>query len=106
MKKIFCGLATIAAVAFSTPALADYDFDVVGQIAAVNPQGITLNSMGKSMEIMVTPITEIEVERRGFFEYDYHISLGQVQVGDWAKVEVVPTGQNQFMAKEIEIVRN
>ncbi len=99
-------LCAASGLAFSTPALADYDFDVVGQITAVNPQGITLNSMGKSMEIMVTPITEIEVERRGFFEYDYHISLGQVQVGDWAKVEVVPTGQNQFMAKEIEIVRN
>ena len=105
MKKIFLGLATAAAVAFSTPALADYDFDVMGQITAVNPQGITLNAMGKSMDIMVTPFTDIEVERRGFIEFDYHISLSQVRVGDWAKVEVVPTGQGQFMAKDIEIVR-
>ena len=105
MKKIFLGLATAAAVAFSTPAAADFDFDVMGQITAVTPQGITLNAMGKSMDIMVTPFTDIEVERRGFIEFDYHISLSQVRVGDWAKVEVVPTGQGQFMAKDIEIVR-
>lgn len=90
---------------FSMPAFADHDFDIIGQITAVHPEGITLNSMGKSIDIAVTPITEIEVERKGFFEYDYHISLSQVQVGDWAKVEVIPAGPNQYMAKDIEIVR-
>ena len=104
VKKSLVGAAAV--FLFSAPAWADYDFDVVGQITAVTPQGISLNTMGKTMEIMVTPITEIEVEKRGFFEYDYHISLGQIQVGDWAKVEVIPTGPNQFMAKDIEIVRN
>ncbi len=106
MMKLLQKTLLCAALAVSAPAWADFDFDVIGQVTAVTPQGITLNSMGKTMEIMVSPITEIEVEKRGFFEYDYHISLGQIQVGDWAKVEVIPTGQNQFMAKDIEIVRN
>ena len=105
MKKLFSAWAMATAFVLCTPAWAGYDFDVMGQITAVNPQGITLNTMGKSMTIAVTPLTEIEVERRGFIEFDYHISLDQVRVGDWAKVEVVPAGQGQFMAKEIEIVR-
>ena len=103
MKKSI--VAFLSAAALSAPALADFDFDVMGQITAVNPQGITLSTMGKSMNIAVTPFTDIEVERRGFVEFDYHISLSGIRVGDWAKVEVIPTGQGQFMAKDIEIVR-
>ena len=103
MKKTF--LAFLSAAAISAPAFADYDFDVVGQVTAVSPQGITLNTMGKSMEIAVSPFTDIEVEQRGFVEFDYHIALSGIRVGDWAKVEVIPTGQGQFMAKDIEIVR-
>ena len=105
MKKLFCGLATAAAVAFSTPALADYDFDVMGQVAAVTPQSMTVNAMGKAMTIAVNPITKVEVEKRGFIEYDYHTSFSNVKVGDWVKVEVIPMGQGQFVAKEIEVYR-
>lgn len=97
--------AFLSAVCFSMPALADIDFDVMGQIKEVTNDSVTIDKMGQPMKIMVTPITKIEVERRGLVEYDYNISLSDVKVGEWAKIEVIPQGQNQFMAKEIEIVR-
>ena len=103
MKKFLLGLATAAA--FSSPALADYDFDVMGQVAAVTPQSLTVNTMGKAMTIAVNPITKVEVEKRGFIEFDYHTSFSNIRVGDWVKVEVIPMGQGQFVAKEIDVYR-
>ena len=103
MKKFLLGLAVAAT--FSTPALADYDFDVMGQVAAVTPQSLTVNTMGKAMTIAVNPITKVEVEKRGFIEFDYHTSFSNIRVGDWVKVEVIPMGQGQFMAKEIDVYR-
>ncbi len=103
MKKFLLGLAVAAT--FSTPALADYDFDVMGQVAAVTPQSLTVNTMGKAMTIAVNPITKVEVEKRGFIEFDYHTSFSNIRVGDWVKVEVIPMGQGQFVAKEIDVYR-
>ena len=103
MKKFLLGLA--AAATFSSPAFADFDFDVMGQVAAVTPQSLTVNTMGKAMTIAVNPITKVEVEKRGFIEFDYHTSFSNIRVGDWVKVEVIPMGQGQFMAKEIDVYR-
>ena len=89
----------------ASPAFADFDFDVMGQITEVTENSITIDKMGQPMKIIVTPITKIEVEKRGLVEYDYKIPLSGVKVGDWAKIEVLPQGNNQFMAKDIEIVR-
>ncbi len=91
--------------AFLIPSAWAFDFDVMGQITAVTENSITVDKMGQPMPIGVTPLTKIEVKKRGLVEYDYNIPLSAIKVGDWAKIEVIPTGHNQFMAKEIEIVR-
>ena len=102
MKEFVCALAATAVAAFSTPALADFDFDVMGQVTAVSPQSITVDSMGRSITVSLFPYVEVEVERRG---YDYHTSVHDIRVGEWVKMEVIPMGQGQYMAKEIEIYR-
>lgn len=98
-------LTFLCTALLAAPAWADFDFDVIGQVKAVTSNTITIDKMGQPMTINVTPITKIEVEKRGLMEYDYPIPLSEVKVGDWAKIEVIPQGQNQFTAKDIEIVR-
>ena len=102
-KKSLAALLSVAA--FASPALADIDFDVIGQVTAIEATTITIDRLGQPMTMLVTPITKIEVERRGLMEYDYLIPLSEIKVGEWIKAEVLPQGNNQFIAKEIEVVR-
>ena len=55
------GALSLAAL-FSTAAMADYDFDVQGQISAVNDKDktITLAGPGGQLVIKVLPYTEIK----------------------------------------------
>lgn len=103
LKK--CLVAVFGSAVLSAPAFADADFDVIGQVTHVQATVLTIDRMGEPMSMLVTPITKIEVERRGLVDYDYRIPLSEIKVGEWVKAEVLPQGNNQFIAKEIEVVR-
>ena len=98
-------VAFLGAAVLSAPALADFDFDVIGPVTSLTETTMTIDRMGQPMTMLVTPITKIQVERRGLMEYDYLIPLSEIKVGEWVKAEVLPQGNNQFIAKEIEVVR-
>ncbi len=99
-------VAFLGAAAIAAPALAaDFDFDVIGPVTAVEATTLTIDRMGQPFTMLVTPITKIEVERQGLVEYDYRIPLSDIKVGEWIKAEVLPQGNNQFIAKEIEVTR-
>ena len=85
-----------------------FEFDVVGIVSAKTPSTFTLERpwTSKPIEVLVTPLTKIEVEsHRGFISYDYRIDYKDLQVGEWVTVELYPTGDGRFVAKDIELVR-
>ena len=92
---------------FSLNAYADYDFTLIGKIAAVQADGVVFELMdGKRINVTVTPMTEIEVDHRGVFEIDYHIPLSAIKVGEWAEIELFRGDYKNYYAKEINIVRH
>lgn len=102
MKNLIVGVCALLASSF---AYADFDVDIYGRVEGVGEQSVVLSSFGKSVEVMVSPFTKIEIEVRGLLHYDYPATFNDVRVGDRAKVEAVPNGYGEFYAKEIELVR-
>ena len=90
--KLFGTLATAAIL--STSAMADYDFDVAGQIAAVDNANktITLAGPGGQLVIKVLPYTEIKGDDCGMFGQDVYGSFKDLTVGKFVKVEAIPYG--------------
>ena len=90
--KLF-GTLAIAAI-LSTSAMADYDFDVAGQIAAVDNANktITLAGPGGQLVIKVLPYTEIKGDDCGMFGQDVYGSFKDLTVGKFVKVEAIPYG--------------
>lgn len=105
MRNLIFG--TLLSLFVAYPAMADYDFTLIGKIAAVQADGVVFELMdGKRINVTVTPMTEIEVEHRGVFEIDYHIPLSAIKVGEWAEIELFRGAYNNYYAKEINIVRH
>lgn len=74
---------------------ADFDFDVNGQISAVDNTNktITLSSMnGGKLVIKVLPYTEIKGDDCGAFGQDIYGSFRDLTIGKFVKVEAVPHG--------------
>ena len=90
--KLFGTLATAAIL--STSAMADYDFDVAGQIAAVDNANktITLAGPGGQLVIKVLPYTEIKGDDCGAFGQDIYGSFKDLTPGKFVKVEAIPNG--------------
>ncbi|MBX7490513.1 DUF5666 domain-containing protein [Helicobacter turcicus] len=90
--KLF-GTLVVAAI-FSTSAMADYDFDVHGQISAVDQvkKTITLSGPGGQLVVQVLPYTEIKGDDCGAFGQDIYGSFRDLTVGKFVKVEAVPYG--------------
>lgn len=90
--KLF-GALTLAAL-FSTAAMADFDFDVQGQISAVDDKNktITLAGPGGQLVIKVLPYTEIKGDDCGPFGQDIYGSFKDLTPGKYVKVEAVPYG--------------
>ena len=107
LKNIFAGLCFATATTITTPALADYD--IVGQVKAITPSSITVDTMGTPVTIMVTPMTDIEAEyKSGPFDYDRRISLSDIKVGEWVKIDAIPQGMPtniKYVAEDIEVRR-
>lgn len=90
--KLFGTLA--AAAILSTSAMAGYDFDVRGQISAVDDKNktITLSSAGGQLVIKVLPYTEIKGDDCGAFGQDVYGTFKDLTVGKFVEVEAVPYG--------------
>lgn len=90
---------------FTAPAWADNDIDIVGRVKSKTANSIVVNSAGRAIKIVVTPMTKIEAEyHRGSHDYDRRISLHNIRNGEWVKVEAIPN-KNSYLAKEIEVRR-
>ncbi|MDE5602874.1 MAG: hypothetical protein K2I71_03010 [Helicobacter sp.] len=111
------GLVTL----LSSTIVADDDFDVYGQISAVDSvnKTITLNAPGGQLVIQVLPHTKIKGDNCGPFRNDVYGTFKDLTVGKSIKAEVLsygayPPAQNlsaqspntpnnaQYTAKEIE----
>lgn len=90
--KLFGAFATAAIL--STSAMAGYDFDVHGQISAVDDKNktITLSSAGGQLVIKVLPYTEIKGDDCGAFGQDIYGTFKDLTVGKFVEVEAVPYG--------------
>ncbi|WP_299545930.1 DUF5666 domain-containing protein [uncultured Helicobacter sp.] len=90
--KFFGTLATVAILA--TSAMADYDFDVQGQISAVDDTNktVTITGPSGSLTIKVLPYTEIKGDDCGAFGQDVYGSFKDLTVGKFVKIEAVPYG--------------
>ena len=99
----------VLASLLSAPAFADWE--VSGRIQEVTPNTITLEPIGMgaqgSMQIQYLPYTKVKIKEYSHFaKRKYYTSPASLQPGDWAKeVEIIPSGNGGFYAKEIEIVR-
>lgn len=107
MKKSLKTLLAGICMAVSTTAMADYD--IIGQVKAITPSSITVDSMGTSITVGVTPMTKVEAEyHTGPFDYDMHIALSDIKVGEWVKIDAIPQGMppnTQYIAEDIEVRR-
>lgn len=103
--------ALLVTLGVVSPAAADDDYNrvrIIGQVTEVNPATgtLSLQSSGNVTTVAVTPFTDIELETQaGPFDYDRHIPLSEVKVGDWAKVKARPNGQGGLAADDIDIRR-
>lgn len=104
--------ALLVTLGVVSPAAADDDdynrVRIIGQVTQINPAAgtLSLQSNGAVTTIAVTPFTDIELETQtGPFDYDRHIPLSEVKVGDWAKVKARPNGQGGLAADDIDIRR-
>ena len=100
------GALSLAAL-FSTAAMADYDFDVQGQISAVNDKDktITLAGPGGQLVIKVLPYTEIKGDDCGAFGQDVYGSFKDLTPGKYVKVEAVPYGgYNAYNANNTQAI--
>ncbi|WP_297812034.1 DUF5666 domain-containing protein [uncultured Helicobacter sp.] len=90
--KLFGVFATAAIL--STSAIAGYDFDVAGQISAVDNKNktITLSGPGGQLVIKVLPYTEIKGDDCGAFGQDVYGTFRDLTVGKFVEVEAVPYG--------------
>lgn len=90
--KLFGVFATAAIL--STTAMAGYDFDVAGQISAVDNKNktITLSGPGGQLVIKVLPYTEIKGDDCGAFGQDVYGTFRDLTVGKFVKVEAIPYG--------------
>ncbi|CAM3475227.1 hypothetical protein [Helicobacter sp. UBA3407] len=90
--KLFGAFATAAIL--STTAMAGYDFDVAGQISAVDNKNktITLSGPGGQLVIKVLPYTEIKGDDCGAFGQDVYGTFRDLTVGKFVKVEAIPYG--------------
>lgn len=108
-KNIFAGFCLATATTLATPALADFDVDIIGQVKAVTPSSITVDNMGTPVTVMVTPMTDIEAEyKTGPFDYDRRIPLSDIKVGEWVKIDAIPQGMppnTKYVAEDIEVRR-
>lgn len=82
-----------AAAVLSTSAMA-YDFDVAGQISAVDNQNktITLSGPGGQLVIKVMPYTEIKGDDCGAFGQDVYGTFRDLTVGKFVEVDAIPYG--------------
>lgn len=90
--KLLGAFATAAIL--STSAMAGYDFDVAGQISAVDNKNktITLSGPGGQLVIKVLPYTEIKGDDCGAFGQDIYGTFKDLTVGKFVEVEAVPYG--------------
>lgn len=82
-----------AAAILSTSAMA-YDFDVAGQISAVDNKNktITLSGPGGQLVIKVMPYTEIKGDDCGAFGQDVYGTFRDLTVGKFVEVDAIPYG--------------
>lgn len=93
MKTLKLLGAFAAAAILSTSAMA-YDFDVAGQISAVDNQNktITLSGLGGQLVIKVMPYTEIKGDDCGAFGQDVYGTFKDLTVGKFVEVDAIPYG--------------
>lgn len=85
----------VASAMMGSVAMADFDFDVHGQISKVDDKNktITLSSPnGGHLVIKILPYTEIKGDDCGAFGQDIYGSFKDLTVGKFVKVEAVPYG--------------
>lgn len=94
MKTLKLFGALVSAAILSTSAMAGYDFDVHGQISAVDNKNktITLSGPGGQLVIKVLPYTEIKGDDCGAFGQDIYGSFKDLTVGKFVEVEAIPYG--------------
>ncbi|TLD85164.1 hypothetical protein LS70_001025 [Helicobacter sp. MIT 11-5569] len=94
MKTLKLFGVLLSAAILSTSAMAGYDFDVHGQISAVDNKNktITLSGPGGQLVIKVLPYTEIKGDDCGPFGQDIYGSFRDLTVGKFVKVEAIPYG--------------
>ncbi len=90
--KLFGILAM--SLAFATSAMADWDFDVSGQISAVDPakKTITISGPGGQLTVTVLPYTEIKGDDCGPFGQDIYGTFRDLTVGKFVQIEAIPYG--------------
>ncbi|TLD87313.1 hypothetical protein [Helicobacter sp. MIT 05-5294] len=94
MKTLKFFGAFLSAAILTTSAMADYDFDVQGQIAAVDNANKTITLAGPSgqLVIKVLPYTEIKGDDCGAFGQDVYGTFKDLTIGKFVKVEAIPYG--------------
>ncbi|WP_258864848.1 hypothetical protein [Helicobacter sp. MIT 14-3879] len=94
MRRFILFRIAIVSVLVSTIAMADFDFDVQGQISAVDNEikTITLSGPGGDLVIKVLPYTEIKGDDCGVFGQDIYGSFSDLTVGKFIEVEAIPYG--------------
>lgn len=109
IKTLLAGLCLATTSLMATPALADFDVDIIGQVTAVTPSSITVDNMGTPVTVTVTPMTDIEAEyKSGPFDYDRRIALSDIKVGEWVKIDAIPQGTPpnvKYVAEDIDVRR-
>lgn len=110
--KRFGKVAILASLLASNAAMADWDFDVAGQISAVDNANktITLASPSGQLVIKVLPYTKIKGDDCGPMAMDIYGSFKDLTVGKFVEVEAIPNNaptsnslqDMQLSAKEIE----
>lgn len=93
MKKKLLSMV-LGVFMFGSLSFADFDFDVRGQISAVDNANktITLSSANGKLVIKVLPYTEIKGDDCGAFGQDIYGSFKDLTVGKFVKVEAIPHG--------------
>lgn len=92
LSKVASVLAIIGLV--STSAMADWDFDVHGQITAVNDaqKTVTIGGATGELTIKVLPHTEIKGDDCGAFGQDIYGTFKDLTVGKFIQIEALPAG--------------
>lgn len=78
----------------SSSAMADWDFDVQGQITAVNQaqKTVTIGGPTGTLTVKVLPYTEIKGDDCGPFGQDTFGTFNDLTVGKFIKIEALPSG--------------